>query len=122
MISGSCHCGAVTFEVDDAPQWLVACNCSVCRRLAALWFHTTTDKVRLTGGSASYAWGDKMLSFQRCENCGCVTHYLPLDGSTRMALNMRMADPGIFQESAVHPVALRRNHVCFINYYQIATV
>ncbi len=103
MITGSCHCGAVTFEVDDTPQRLVSCNCSICRRLAPLWFHTATDNTKLNGETDSYAWGDKMLAFQRCRTCGCTTHYLPLDDTRRMAVNVRMSDP-----EQINDVPIRR--------------
>jgi len=26
-------------------------------------------------GTDSYSWGDRLLDFIRCANCGCVTHY-----------------------------------------------
>ncbi|KFG88712.1 Aldehyde-activating protein [Sphingobium herbicidovorans NBRC 16415] len=28
--TGSCHCGAVTFTVADAPTEAMSCNCNVC--------------------------------------------------------------------------------------------
>jgi hypothetical protein len=33
---GSCHCGAVKFEVRTAVEPAVRCNCSLCRRRGAL--------------------------------------------------------------------------------------
>lgn len=39
MIEGSCHCGNVRFSVSETPKWLTSCNCSICRRVAALWGH-----------------------------------------------------------------------------------
>ena len=35
-VTGSCHCGAVRFEV-DAPEWVMDCNCSHCRLYGGLW-------------------------------------------------------------------------------------
>ena len=32
---GSCHCGKVTFEVQAKLDYVVDCNCSLCRRKAA---------------------------------------------------------------------------------------
>ncbi|MEL6571705.1 MAG: GFA family protein [Pseudomonadota bacterium] len=93
---GACHCGAVSFVVDDTPARLVSCNCSACRRFGALWFHTLVPNVTFSAtpeATIAYAWGDKMLAFQTCKTCGATTHYLPLDGSERMAVNMRMVDP-----------------------------
>ena len=103
-IEGSCHCGAVSFLVNDAPQRLVSCNCSACRRFAALWFHTLTTNVTIAAApdaTIAYAWGDRCLAFQSCKTCGCTTHYTPLDGTDRMALNMRMADPDAIKDVPV---------------------
>lgn len=33
---GSCHCGAVAFEVEGEIQSVLSCNCSICRRKGSL--------------------------------------------------------------------------------------
>ena len=49
--SGSCHCGAVTFEVDgDIPANAVSCNCSHCRRKGFLWSFLPAKLFKLTSG------------------------------------------------------------------------
>ncbi len=98
MIKGSCHCGAVRFELADTPEWLTECNCSICRRLGALWAHADAARVTLTrDGDAiiSYVWGDRDLAFHTCRTCGCTTHWESLkpEVSTRMAVNCLLADP-----------------------------
>jgi hypothetical protein len=35
MISGSCCCGAVTFELSAAPSMMGTCHCSRCRKVGA---------------------------------------------------------------------------------------
>jgi len=35
MIAGSCCCGAVKFELSEAPQMMGTCHCSRCRKLGA---------------------------------------------------------------------------------------
>ena len=47
MIRGSCHCDAVTFELLQRPKWLTDCNCSICRRIGALWAHADIEKNRI---------------------------------------------------------------------------
>jgi hypothetical protein len=98
MIEGSCHCGAVRFELTQTPESLTACTCSVCRRLGALWAYADASEVRLLcapDATIGYAWGDKTLAFHSCRTCGCTTHWQSLqpDRSTRMGVNRRMADP-----------------------------
>lgn len=98
MIRGTCHCGAVAFELAKTPDWLTACNCSICRRLGTLWAHADAAEIKLTGGpdaTFGYAWGDRTLAFHTCRTCGCTTHWQSLqpDRSTRMAVNVLLADP-----------------------------
>src|SRR5690349_7200493 len=50
---GSCHCGAVQFEVEGDIQGAIMCNCSICHRKGApLWF-VPRDKLRFTKGEQS---------------------------------------------------------------------
>ncbi|MEM6712154.1 MAG: GFA family protein [Pseudomonadota bacterium] len=32
MISGRCNCGAVTFQIEQAPTDVYVCHCSICRK------------------------------------------------------------------------------------------
>jgi len=34
MPTGQCHCGAIRYRVDGAPNWSSLCHCSDCRRHA----------------------------------------------------------------------------------------
>lgn len=93
MITGSCHCGAVTIEVPGAPEYAIDCNCSICRRTRALWAFYPEDSVRVEGEPAhteDYVWGEKSLRTVRCRSCGCVTHWKTLkpNDSGRMGVNM----------------------------------
>ncbi|MEQ1756556.1 MAG: GFA family protein [Micropepsaceae bacterium] len=98
MIEGSCHCGAIRFVFLQTPEWLTRCNCSQCRRSAALWAHSTRENIKLTyapDDAIHYVWGDKSLATVSCKRCGCTTHWENLDPSptARMAVNTNMADP-----------------------------
>jgi hypothetical protein len=95
MVEVTCHCGAVRLAVADVPAEVTECNCSICRRLGARWAYYERSRVELNraGSTRPYVWGDRMLAFHRCRNCGCVTHWLSLNGAnTRMAVNARMID------------------------------
>ena len=37
MITASCHCGAVRYTVEKAPEMVLDCNCSHCRLYGGLW-------------------------------------------------------------------------------------
>ena len=91
-----CHCGAVVVEFSGVPDKVAECNCSICRRLGALWIYRAQEEVSLTyaeGATSTYAWGDKTLEFHRCKVCGCTTHWLPLmEKYSAMGINARMVD------------------------------
>jgi hypothetical protein len=60
MLSTSCHCGAVSLEIDRKPRSLTDCNCSICRRYGALWAYYTRKSVRVScapGSMSIHAWG-----------------------------------------------------------------
>jgi hypothetical protein len=100
MIRGSCHCGAVHFELARTPEWLTSCNCSVCRRLGVLWAYADASEIKLLrepDATFGYVWGDRTLAFHSCRTCGCSTHWESLqpDRSSRMAVNCRLCDPDV---------------------------
>ena len=44
IYKGSCHCGAVAYEVEGDIQGVIMCNCSICHRKGApLWFVPRTS-------------------------------------------------------------------------------
>lgn len=104
-ITATCHCGTVTIEVPVAPTQVTSCNCSICRRLGALWAYYDPSEVRVVGETARYRWGDKTLDIHRCAVCGCATHWSPADpASKRMGVNARLMDPEIVAAARVRRV------------------
>ncbi|MCK0095488.1 GFA family protein [Yoonia sp. F2084L] len=98
MITGSCHCEAVHYEYNHTPRWTTSCNCSICRRLGALWIYAKVPLIKVTGPTISYAWGEKSLAFHSCNICGCTPHWenlKPTEPDARMAVNLRLADPEV---------------------------
>lgn len=98
MLSTTCHCGDVTITIPRSPEKLTNCNCSICRRSGALWAYYLVGEVSVTGHperTQAYIWGDKTLRIVRCRNCGCVTHWEPLEAKPegRMGVNARNFDP-----------------------------
>ena len=96
-MKGACHCGAVRFELAERPAWVLDCNCSICRRLGALWAYPSYGTAKIVsapdpGATDSYLWGDRALAFQRCHTCGCVTHIMAvmLDPPELVTVNARM--------------------------------
>ena len=97
MIEGSCHCGAVRWRFEGTPESATACNCTVCRRYGVLWAYDFEDeRIRVSGPTKVYAWGDRTIGFHFCADCGCVAYWRALapraDGRRRIAVNLRLAE------------------------------
>ncbi len=77
MVRAACHCTAVRFEISELPDWVLDCNCTVCRRYGGIWSYPAPGNVKIVSGkdaTDTYVWGDRELAFHRCKTCGCVTH------------------------------------------------
>ncbi len=95
--SGSCHCGQVRFEVEGELSGGVACNCSVCRRKAALmWFVPRASLRLLTPEDAlsSYSFNRHVIRHLFCKTCGIhpFGEGASPDGTPMAAINIRCLD------------------------------
>jgi hypothetical protein len=107
MVEGSCHCGKVRIAIDAAPEEVTSCNCSICRRSGTLWAYYSPKKVRIEKAmpTDTYIWGDRMLALHRCADCGCVTHWSPVDTAyDRMGINARLLEPTILAAARIKHV------------------
>ena len=98
MIRGSCHCGAVAWELDAIPDGATACNCTVCRRYGVLWaYDYEGEGIRVSGPTTAYVRG-RAIEFHFCPTCGCVAYWRARapgeDGRRRIAVNLRLTEPG----------------------------
>lgn len=72
---GSCHCGAVQFDVVGDLAAATRCNCSICTK--TMWTGLMGKPAQFTlvrGEDAlgSYAWGHKVSTRFFCKHCGVV--------------------------------------------------
>ena len=94
---GSCHCGAVTYEVDTALDGLMECNCSHCYRKGFVLAFAPRAAFRLKSGEADlteYRFNRHRIAHQFCKTCG-VTSYAEgkkPDGTAMRAVNARCLD------------------------------
>jgi hypothetical protein len=51
--TGSCHCGAVRFQIDSDFVELTQCDCSICRRKNALMVKVHESRFALLAGAGS---------------------------------------------------------------------
>ncbi len=81
---------------------MVDCNCSICRRYAALWAYYPLKDVIVPGGLTDvFMLGRKKIEFHRCKICGCVTHWSPTDERDRMGVNARLMEPEVVARARV---------------------
>lgn len=70
---GSCHCGAVRFEIEtDFPE-LTLCDCSICKRRNALMVKVHESRFRLLAGKdalAEYQFHTRTAMHYFCRICG----------------------------------------------------
>jgi len=102
-LSVACHCRNLQVEIDQMPEFLADCNCSICRSYSALWgYYEPSQVIVRVGslGSSSYIWGDQQLKFMRCSSCGCVTHYVTTElcSEDRVAVNFRLLEHRAIEE------------------------
>ena len=107
MVEASCHCGAVRIIVETAPTELTSCNCSICRRLGALWAFYLPGQVQVVGDTTSYLWadrirGDRTVDIHHCATCACTTHWKPVGPRRdRMAVNARLMEPQVVEAARI---------------------
>lgn len=62
IYSGSCHCGAIRFEIDTEITDLYTCDCSLCSKKNALMTSVHESRFKLVAGE------DKLTLYQERED------------------------------------------------------
>ncbi|MFM0525289.1 GFA family protein [Paraburkholderia strydomiana] len=74
LLKGSCHCGAVKFEVNTPAAPAARCNCSLCRRKGALMTPPfTADQLTIKQGEDAltlYQFNTRVAKHFFCKHCG----------------------------------------------------
>lgn len=96
LYTGSCHCGAVAFEV-EAPDEIVTqdCNCSICTKSGFLHLIVPKSKFRLLRGEKSltaYSFNTGVAKHTFCKVCGIKPFYVPRSNPDGIDVNVRCLD------------------------------
>ncbi|MBQ5965935.1 GFA family protein [Massilia sp. ZL223] len=91
---GSCHCGAVAFEVEGEIDSALACNCSICSRKGSLLWFVARDKLRLLTpeeAASTYMFNKHVIKHRFCPTCGIHPYGEGSDpkGNAMAAINLR---------------------------------
>ncbi|AMC34491.1 GFA family protein [Janthinobacterium sp. B9-8] len=90
---GSCHCGAVVFEVDLAQglENLRRCNCSLCSRKGSIIASVPVEGLRVVKGEEMltlYQWNTKTAKHYFCKVCGIYTHHQRRSNPSQFGFNV----------------------------------
>jgi hypothetical protein len=96
--SGSCHCGAVAFEVlVPSPVEVEACNCSICIRTGFVHLLVPRARFRLLRGKeclTSYRFNTGVAEHTFCKICGVKAFYTPRSNPDGVSVNAHCFDDG----------------------------
>ncbi|WP_310631583.1 MULTISPECIES: GFA family protein [unclassified Paraburkholderia] len=94
--TGSCHCGAVRFEVRTALAPAARCNCSLCRRKGALMSPPldAADLTIVAGEDALtlYQFNTRVAKHYFCKHCGIYPFHQTRLDPKRWRVNLGCLD------------------------------
>lgn len=93
---GSCHCKAITFEV-DAPASIEVerCNCSLCSKAGFLHLIVPLSKFNLLTGQdviSTYKFNSGVAKHTFCKVCGIKPFYTPRSNPDGIDINVNCLD------------------------------
>jgi len=96
IYKGSCHCGAVTYEV-KAPEVLevTECNCSICSKSGLLHLIVDKEDFKLLSGKdnlETYTFDTGEAKHFFCKTCGIKSFYIPRSHPNGYSVNTRCLD------------------------------
>lgn len=106
QVTGSCHCGAITFTADVDPSRVLVCHCTDCQVLTGSAFRAfvaaPVESFTLHGEPTRYvkvasSGARRVQAF--CPRCGTPVCSTPPDGGTHVMLRVGTLD----QRRALRP-------------------
>lgn len=95
--TGSCHCKAVTFEVEaPASPEVERCNCSICAKSGYLHLIVPRAHFTLLSGEetlTTYTFNSGVAKHTFCSVCGIKPFYIPRSNPDGVDVNVNCLDP-----------------------------
>ena len=101
---GSCHCGAVRFEVTTDLTQVIECNCSICSKKGALHHRVRPENFKLLAGKDDlvlYQFDTKEAKHLFCRHCGIHAFSHPRAAPDMININVRCLDDFDLQNADV---------------------
>lgn len=76
--AGSCHCGAVQFEIECDAVEMTTCDCTLCVKKNAVMIRIPESSLRILSGEdqlATYQWNTMRAKHHFCRRCGIYTFH-----------------------------------------------
>jgi len=92
VYSGSCHCGAIRFEIDTDIDDVYTCDCSLCSRKNALMTTAHESQFKLLAGEAQlslYQWNARIARHYFCSVCGIYPFHRKRSAPDHYGINVR---------------------------------
>jgi hypothetical protein len=114
LITGSCHCGNLTYTLDWAPDPTEiparACTCTFCSKHGGVWTSCPAGRLRVSvkdpAQVSRYAFGTETADFHVCRQCGVVplvsSH---IDGRDYAVVNVNTfdnVDPALLRHASAN--------------------
>ncbi|MBL1240432.1 MAG: GFA family protein [OCS116 cluster bacterium] len=93
--NGSCHCGAIKFEIEAELTNFRTCNCSICKKKNAVMMSVNETDFKLLQGQehlALYQWNLKIAKHHFCKICGIYTFHHTRSIPGVMGVNVNCLD------------------------------
>jgi hypothetical protein len=93
--AGSCHCGAVRFEIETEITEPTMCDCSLCSKKNALMCTAHEANFRLIAGEdklSLYTWNSGVARHYFCSVCGVYPFHKKRSAPDHYGINVRCLD------------------------------
>ena len=104
MLKGSCHCGAVAYEVEGNLDQVIECNCSHCRRNGYLLTFVPRGALTILRGEdnlATYTFNTHTIQHRFCAPFG---EGKKPTGEATAAINVRCLEEVELSDLTIVPV------------------
>ena len=94
-LQGSCHCGAVRFEVEGPIEEAYTCDCSLCSRKNALMANVHESRLKITAGREKlglYQWNARIAKHYFCTVCGIYPFHRKRSMPDHYGVNLKCLD------------------------------
>jgi hypothetical protein len=104
---GSCHCGAVKYEVQTDLAHVMDCNCSMCGRRGSVLTFVPATQFKLLSGEGNlqeYKFNKQVIQHLFCKTCGIASFSRGKkpDGTPTVAINLRCVPEVDISTLSVH--------------------